>query len=115
MKKTKKYTGATRLLTFPHSNQEELYQELNRLGYYWDALDKKWIRDDRLANPPKQGVDIRVWSNKDYVEEHADIVVQLLSRQGYTLSNKSKAYPCRPPKQNESRIYLSFINNQNEI
>jgi hypothetical protein len=113
MKKTKKYSKATELLTFPHNNQEELYQELNRLGYYWDALDKKWIRDERLANPPKQGVDIRVWADKDYTEEHAETLVQLFLKNGYRLSNRSGTYPCRPPKQNESRIYLSFINNQN--
>jgi hypothetical protein len=113
MRLTKKYIKATDLLTFPHKNQEQLYDELNRLGYYWDALGKKWVRDERLADPPKQTIDIRVWADQDFTEEHADVIVQLFSQNGYKLLNKSKSYPCRPPKQKESRIYLSFTDNQN--
>ena len=44
-----KYSQSCQVLTFPHINQDELYSELNRLGWYWQAKNKKWERDDTPA------------------------------------------------------------------
>ena len=108
MKKTKKYTTASDILTFPHNNQEDLYKELNRLGFYWNARTQNWERNDRLPDPASELVRIRVWANSKVVENAADLVVEGMEEKGFSLLEKSEPYQCRPPKQLESRIYLSF-------
>ena len=64
MKQTKKYSKACEILTINHTNQEQLYQELNRLGWFWDCKKQVWIRDDRLVEPPSKLIKIRLWANK---------------------------------------------------
>lgn len=46
--------------------------------------------------------------DNEEIEEFSEVVSQLLRQNGYVLVDKSEAYLCRPPKQNESRVYLSF-------
>jgi hypothetical protein len=112
MKQTQKYTKATARLTFPHSNQDELYSELNRIGYYWNSKTKEWERDDRLPNPANKLIKLRVWTAADQVESFADLIVESCESIGLELVDKSKPYPCRPPQQLESRIYLLFSNKE---
>ena len=52
---------------------------------------------------------IRLWASNETIEEYAELISQLLGENGYTVVDKSEPYPCRPPKQNESRVYLSVI------
>jgi hypothetical protein len=111
MRRTQKYSKAIELLTFPHNTQEELYLELNRLDFYWNSKTQQWVRDDRLAEPPMLGVKIRIWASEEDIEYHSDLIIQILAENGYILVDKSKPYPCRPPKQNESRIYLHLHKN----
>lgn len=107
MKKTKKYLGATEILTFPHSTQDELYAELNRLGWYWKSKNGKWERDDRepIVNDL---VKIRVWARTEIVEEVAEHFVEAAEERGLRFIEKSRPYQCRPPSQLESRVYLTF-------
>ena len=107
MKRTKKYTGATEILTFPHSSQDELYTELNRLGWYWSSKKSQWERDDRQAIDNNL-VKIRVWAKKEIVEELAQHFIESGVDRGLKFIEKSAPYPCRPPNQLESRVYLTF-------
>ena len=107
MKRTKKYLGACEILTFPHPTQDELYAELNRLGWYWKSKSGKWERDDR---PPivNSLIEIRVWAKKEVVEDVAQHFAEAAEEMGLNFIEKSDPYPCRPPHQLESRIYLTF-------
>ncbi|MEH2456396.1 hypothetical protein [Nostoc sp.] len=64
MKKTAKYSKACQVLTFPHSSQEQLYSELNRLGWCWQPDKKEWERDDTPAQLATKLIKIRVWAAK---------------------------------------------------
>lgn len=106
MKQTKKYTGACEILTYPHNTQEELYRELNRLGFYWHPDKKKWERDDTPAKEATRLIKIRVWASTNTVQQAAELIVEQLEGTGLRLIEQSEMYQCRPPLQNESRIYL---------
>jgi hypothetical protein len=108
MKQTQKYSGACSILTFPHTSQDELYQELNRLGWWWDAKVKKWARDDTPAREASNLIRIRVMASADKVSELAQHFIEASSDMELRLIEQSQPYPCRPPNQNESRIYLTF-------
>ncbi|MBN3943472.1 MAG: hypothetical protein V7L21_29620 [Nostoc sp.] len=108
MKKTPKYSKACCLLTFPHSSQEQLYSELNRLGWYWQPKEKEWLWDDTQALAATKLIKIRVWAAKEIVEDAAEVFLENAESNGLRLIEKSSPYPCRPPKQLESRIYLTF-------
>jgi len=110
MKKTKKYAGACEILTYPHSTQENLYQELNRLGFYWQPKKQKWVRDDTPAREVSKQIKVRILASSDLVEQAAELIVEQAESVGMKFIEKSEAYPCRPPNQNESRIYLVFEN-----
>ena len=91
MKRTKKYTGATEILTFPHSSQDELYTELNRLGWYWSSKKSQWERDDRQAIDNNL-VKIRVWAKKEIVEELAQHFIESGVDRGLKFIEKSEKY-----------------------
>lgn len=114
MKRTKKYAGAIEVLTYPHQTQDKLYSELNRLGWYWDSKQQRWIRDERVAEAETKLIRIRVWTGVTQVENVADNVVEAMQERGLRLLEKSPPYPCRPPQQNDSRVYLTFEDMGNE-
>lgn len=108
MKQTQKYTGACNILTYPHTNQEQLYQELNRLGWYWNAKKKKWERDDTPAQEASKLIKVRIMASAKKVEQAAELFIEGIEGSGLRLLEKSQQYPCRPPNQNDARIYLTF-------
>ncbi len=108
MKQTAKYRKACEVLTYPHTNQDELYSELNRLGWYWNSENKQWIRDLTPPNPTTNLIRVRVWAAKEKVSNAAELFIENAETNGLRLLEKSEPYPCRPPNQNESRIYLTF-------
>lgn len=114
MKRTKKCTTGCDLLTVPHSTQEQLYAELNRLGFYWNSKVQRWERNDQLADPPSQLLRVRVWAAAEKVEQMAEIAIESMQQYGLKLLERSEPYPCRPPKQADSRIYLTFIEDEKE-
>ena len=109
MRQTEKYRKACEILTFPHSTQDQLYSELNRLGFFWNSKQKSWDRDDRLAQPLSGIFRIRVLCDSNKVKDFAAIVSEAIEGYGFNLVETSQPYLCRPPKQNEARIYLSFL------
>ncbi len=112
MKRTAKYSKACARLTFPHNTQEELYRELNRISYYWQPKSQDWVRDYTPANAATNLVKIRVWASSDKVNQAVELLLEGLSDSGLKLVEQSEPYPCRPPQQNDSRIYLTFIDEE---
>jgi hypothetical protein len=116
-KMTAKYSGAIRCAhnhNLPASttkNQEELYQLLQSNGFFWDSQAKQWEEFDiEDADEPTLLIMVRVWADAEIVEEAADdIVRELKHKYRWQLVEKSTPYPCRPPKQRESRVYLKFL------
>lgn len=90
-------------------SQEDLYQRLQKAGWFWDS-DKKawWFAPEEAADPATKLVMIRVWADLDVVEEAADEIIGKTKKQ-FELIEKSPVYPCRPPKQLEGRVYLKFM------
>jgi hypothetical protein len=86
-----------------YSTQDELYSLLNSHNYYWDSKNKLWELEE-TPDPPSELVKIRVMAARDRVKT----IVNDLSVEGLVLVETSDPYPCRPPKQNDSRIYLTF-------
>lgn len=111
-KQTRKYKTACelgdRLNILERDNQEKLYRLLNEAGYFWEAGSQAWQLLNQDADPPTELIRVRVWAESSKVEGAAYQVRLGLEGQGYIFLEKSEAYPCRPPKQLESRIYLSF-------
>lgn len=115
MRQTQKYTKACELATLPHQDQDSLYKQLNDLGFFWNSRLQQWERDDRLADPPSDLIKIRVWAASDKVEQAADILIESARAYGLKLQERSQVYACRPPKQADSRIYLTFTDSNVEI
>lgn len=121
-KKTAKYlqacttatqqAGITALQIMGMANQDELYERLQKQGYHWNSKAGEWeYHKPESANDPTPLLYIRVWADADAVEQAADEVSQKLAG-GYALVERSRPYPCRPPKQLESRVYLKFLPKQ---
>ncbi len=108
MKQTQKYSSACQILIYPHINQDELYAELNRLGWFWNSKIKKWERDDRPALEESKLIKIRILASAQKVVQAAELFIESAEDMGLKLLEKSEPYPCRPPNQNDARIYLSF-------
>ncbi len=90
--------------------QELLYERLVEAGYLWDSTQQEWIElKAEPADPPGETIRIRVWADAEVVQEAADDMLASLKRRGFRMVEMSKPYPCRPPKQLESRIYLSLL------
>jgi hypothetical protein len=112
-KMTAKYSAA-RMTALKESldisgNQEDLYQRLQKAGWFWDS-DKKswWYAPEEAADPATPLIMIRVWADLEVVEEAADEIIGKTKRY-FSLVEKSPVYPCRPPKQLEGRVYLKFL------
>lgn len=92
------------------ANQDELYELLQQNGYFWDSGSKQWdYHDPAQADPPTPLVMVRVWADLDHVEGYAQQVIAECSKKIGPLVEQSRVYPCRPPKQQEGRVYLKFM------
>ena len=113
-KLTKKYSAAM-IAAQKHNipmngNQEELYASLNKAGMIWDSNQSKWLDiTNEHADPASDVLRVRVWAKTEDVEKQAGHIMQALLSSGYILVERSQPYVCRPPKQLESRVYLSFL------
>lgn len=89
-------------------NQETLYRVLNEQGWYWDSSIQEWKQFTEPADPPTELIRIRVWSDRSRVEGAAYQLRVAMEEQGYIFLEQSEPYACRPPKQLEYRVYLTF-------
>jgi hypothetical protein len=110
IRRTRKYIKARESAPdFSHETSDELYQYLIKSGYYWDADAGVWIKtSSQLNDPPSTLIKIRLWADKNQVEDVAEKVIWALSGERFQLVEKSITYPCRPPKANDARVYLTF-------
>lgn len=110
MKRTKKYVAGEAValkagLTF--QNQTDLYEQLEKSAYMWDSIAGEWLHLPSMeADDPSPLIKVRVWSDIKNIDAEVDSIVYRLS--GYVLIKRSKVVPCRPPKQREGRVYLTF-------
>lgn len=111
-KLTLKYSSALeiakKLKIVQVDNQERLYCELNQVGFFWNPEIKIWVRSQEPADPPTDLIRIRVWADSKKVTRAAIQIKSVLEQSGFEFIEQSEAYVCRPPKQLESRIYLTF-------
>jgi hypothetical protein len=89
-------------------NQETVYSELNEAQYYWQSDRQDWILINTPADAPTELIKVRVWSDHTKVEGAAYQLRLAMEDQGYKFVEQSERYKCRPPKQLESRIYMTF-------
>ena len=113
-KMTAKYSGAiavARSKKIPAGDdQEELYMALGKAGFMWDSKLQTWYDiSSEPADQPSDVLRVHVWAKTEDVESQARLIVRTLTSGGYRLVEQSQPYVCRPPKQLESRIYLTFI------
>jgi hypothetical protein len=52
---------------------------------------------------------VRVLALTEVVEGQAQEIIQDYERRGYECIEWSKVYPCKPPDEDRSIIYLSFV------
>jgi hypothetical protein len=114
MKRTRKYTTACEIATLNHTTQDDLYSHLNHLGFWWDAQKQIWERNDQLAEPPSKLIKIRVWTATDQVEAVAASIIEAMATYNIHFLEGSRPFQCRPPQQNDSRIYLMFADRDSE-
>lgn len=86
---------------------EVLYKQLKALNFDWDSRQQMWLSVPP-AQPASDVLRVRVWTRGDVVNSVADTLVELIEGCDMNLLERSEAYPCRAPKQNESRVYLTF-------
>ena len=112
-KRTKKYVKAlaaaqsSKISTEGDSNQ--LYNRLQEEANLWWNIDKQVWEKGEKPKPASGSIYVRVCEAEGIVETHAARIIELLQEDGYHLINASEPYRCRPPKQNESRIYAKFL------
>jgi hypothetical protein len=112
-KNTAKYRGAAAIAASKNipitDDQEALYAALGKAGVLWDKMKGWYDVSEEPADQPSDILRVRVWAKTEDVEAQARLIVRTLTSSGYRLIEQSQPYICRPPKQLESRIYLSFI------
>jgi hypothetical protein len=116
-KRTKKFVAAQMAATnnglgfrLIQEHQDDLYRALEAVGYQWNPDAGLWIKLlDQPAEPPSDLIRIRIWAEARYVEGLADVIANALKPAiDAELIERSAPYPCRPPKQKESRVYLTL-------
>ncbi len=114
-KRTKKYVAAEAMLrrlgvaVFGYRSAETFYEVLAEKGYQWNSETGIWENWQAMdADQPTELIRVRAWARAEVVEMIADGVVESMLAAGLRLVERSSPYPCRPPKQLESRIYITF-------
>lgn len=97
-------------------DQNEVYQFLNERHYVWNSKNKQW--EDYQAepsNPPTNLLMIRVWTgDREESLQIARFLRYILERAGLEYLKQSEPYPCRPPQQNDYRVYLEMKKKEGE-
>ncbi len=111
-RQTRKFKSAEslafKLSIYDTENQERLYRLLNEAGYYWDSRTQDWQQLQEEADPPTELIRVRIWAEASKVEGAAYQLRVAMEETGYIFLEQSEPYPCRPPKQLESRVYMTF-------
>ncbi len=54
-------------------------------------------------------IKLRIWGKSYHIEEDTKAIVELLEDNNYLVVEASKPTQCRPPRDDESRTYLTII------
>ncbi|MEB3881948.1 hypothetical protein [Lyngbya sp. CCY1209] len=110
IRKTLKYKQAIAIAPdYPHQTQEELYEHLRGKSYFWDSKQGEWeFVNPEDSDPPSKTIRVRVMTGRDLIPHAVDAITDILEVDGFTLLDVSPVYPCRPPKANDGRVYLTF-------
>ena len=54
-------------------------------------------------------VKIRLIAGHGRAEDLADTLVNVLEEEGYEVIEQTTPYPCRPPENDKSRVYISAV------
>lgn len=114
MKQTEKLRKAEQIysqlgLKEKYSNQEQLYNLLIANNHFWNSQEKRWFNGGE-AEPPSKLIKIRVTTAEYKIELVVEALIKVLEQSNLRLVEQSLPYPCRPPKQNDSRVYLTCEN-----
>jgi hypothetical protein len=113
-KQTRKIVAATTTarqakLTGRYADQDALYKALGDKGYQWDSKAGEWLYTPAMpSDEPTNLLRLRVWCAGERAKEMADGIAWAMVQAGCVLVEQSEPYPCRPPKQLESRVYLTL-------
>ncbi len=108
MKRTKKFVAAEKTaLKIGLEVNDDIYQNLEKHNYFWNSEEGEWVLGE-APHRPTNLIKIRVWADSNIIKQDCDNIIHSLSRNGFVLEEGSEPYICRPPKQLESRIYLTF-------
>lgn len=103
-----KYKLALKLLPKTNLERNQLYRELNKLGYFWNSNDKQWIKANDEDVCLSDEIKIRLWCDAENVEKYTKDLRDALRCKGLICTEYSAPYICRPPNHNQSRVYLKF-------
>ncbi len=111
MKRTRKFVAAEAIaLEIGVEVNDDIYRNLEQYNYFWNSEEGEWYK---AGSPdlPTNLIRIRLWADGEKVKQDCDKLLHALASQGFVLEERSEPYACRPPKQLESRIYLTFSRN----
>ena len=110
IRQTRKYLEAKKITpNFKHESSAELYRHLEANGYYWESDTNSWYHlPEEKRSEASKVIRVRVLTDRNEVESVAETVADVLKSHGFKLLEKSEMYPCRPPKINDGRVYLTF-------
>ncbi|ELS04823.1 hypothetical protein Xen7305DRAFT_00045590 [Xenococcus sp. PCC 7305] len=107
MKRTRKFVTAEETARKIGINVDtDIYKNLEQQGYFWISERGKWVK----AGPPDIPTNllkIRVWADGRKIQQDCEGILEALDP-WFILEEQSGTYCCLPPKQLESRIYLTF-------
>ena len=107
MKRTKKFVAAEETaLKIGINVDSDIYKNLEAANYFWDSESGKWSQGEE-PDPPSRLLKIRVWADTEKIQQDCEEIFEALDP-WFILEEQSEPYTCRPPKQLESRIYLTF-------
>lgn len=109
-RRTKKYIAAQAAARHyglsSRGENQQLYDRLQGNNLWWNG--QTWQK----GLPPKPAtkiIRIRVMAAADVVSGHADKLSELLQEEGYQLLDMSAPCSCRPPRQQDSRVYIQCL------
>lgn len=113
-KMTQKYTRALSVarqegIPGRQIDRDALYNALLDKGYQWSCTSMEWMYVGNV--PIDESLDLlhlRIWCAGDRVETIASGIASAMVEAGCVLIEQSGPHPCRPPKQAESRVYLTM-------
>jgi hypothetical protein len=120
IKRTAKYVAAVEMayrlglaLARKHSSADQVYDELQRSGFYWDSKPKAWQQSpevDPLREMDKSLIRVRVTAHMIVLDDCVNRVLNALKPEGFTVQEVSKAYPNVRDTDGAGRVYIALRN-----